>query len=57
MTETIRISSRGRITVPKSLRDRSGWTAGTRIEWLVTADGVLMKRLDSPEVDPGLDPA
>jgi AbrB family looped-hinge helix DNA binding protein len=42
MTHLIRISSRGRITIPKHLRDKFGWGHGAKVNWLVDGDGVII---------------
>jgi antitoxin PrlF len=42
MTSTI--SSKGQITVPKSVRDKLGLRPGTRVEFELTADGALLRK-------------
>jgi antitoxin PrlF len=42
MTSTI--SSKGQITVPKVVRDRLGLRPGARVDFELTADGVLMRK-------------
>ncbi|MCA1662388.1 MAG: AbrB/MazE/SpoVT family DNA-binding domain-containing protein [Novosphingobium sp.] len=38
----VRISSRGRITLPASVRRKLRWTAGARLNWAVSGDGVTV---------------
>jgi antitoxin PrlF len=38
------ISSKGQVTVPKTLRDQLGLKAGTTVEFELTEDGVLMRK-------------
>ncbi len=40
---TVTVSSKGRITVPKSIRDRLNWSAGARLVVEDTTDGVILK--------------
>jgi len=40
MTTSIRMSTRGRVVVPKRLRDRLGWREGLMLEVVVVDDGV-----------------
>ena len=50
---TATLSTRGRVTVPKPIRDALGWDAGTRLEVKLTSDGVLLKpRQRFPKTDP-----
>ena len=42
MTSTI--SAKGQITVPKAVRDKLGLRAGTRVEFELTAEGVLLRK-------------
>ena len=37
------LSSKGQVIIPKALRDAHHWQAGTRLEVLDTAEGVLFK--------------
>ncbi len=39
-----RLSSRGRLTIPKAVRDRHGWSPGTEIEIEDRADAVTLRR-------------
>ena len=41
---TTKVSSKGQVGLPKALRDRHGWTAGSRLTLEETPQGVLMKR-------------
>ncbi len=40
---TIRLSTKGQVILPKSIRRRRRWDAGTRLVVEDTADGVLLK--------------
>jgi len=39
MTTSIRMSTRGRITIPKEVRDSLGWGTDTRLQWIQHPDG------------------
>jgi AbrB family looped-hinge helix DNA binding protein len=39
----IRISTRGRVVVPKAIRDKRRWKAGTRLTVEERSDGVLLR--------------
>jgi AbrB family looped-hinge helix DNA binding protein len=41
--ETLRLSTKGRITLPKSIRDALGWAAGTVFAVEEKADGILLR--------------
>lgn len=41
--QTIRLSTKGQVILPKSIRQRRRWDAGTRLIVEETADGVLLK--------------
>jgi AbrB family looped-hinge helix DNA binding protein len=41
--ETTVMSSRGQITIPKTLRDSNRWQLGTKLEVHETAEGILLK--------------
>lgn len=41
--QTIRVSTKGQVILPKSIRQRRHWDAGTRLIVEDTADGVLLK--------------
>ena len=50
MATMIHMSTRGRITIPKAVRDDLGWNAGTKMEWVKHPDGrVEVKPVPSPE--------
>ena len=50
---TTTLSTRGRITLPKPIRDALGWDTGTRLAVECTSDGVLLKPGSSfAETDP-----
>ena len=38
-----KVSGKGQIVVPKPVRDRKGWTAGTDLDVIETAEGVLLR--------------
>jgi AbrB family looped-hinge helix DNA binding protein len=40
---TVRLSTKGQMILPKSIRQRRRWAAGTRLIVEDTADGVLLK--------------
>jgi AbrB family looped-hinge helix DNA binding protein len=40
---TVRLSTKGQVILPKSIRQRRNWDAGTRLIVEETADGVLLK--------------
>lgn len=52
-TATTRISSKGRVIIPKALRDAKHWAAGTAPVVEQTADGILLR----PAVEPHKQPA
>lgn len=37
------VSTKGQVILPKAIRDRRGWSTGTRLIVEDTADGVLLK--------------
>jgi AbrB family looped-hinge helix DNA binding protein len=41
---TTTVSTKGRVILPKAVRDRREWNAGTRLLVEDTPDGVLLKR-------------
>ena len=41
------LSTRGRVTLPKPVRDAVGWDAGTRLAVERTSEGVLLKHVPS----------
>jgi AbrB family looped-hinge helix DNA binding protein len=52
--ETTRLSSKGQVILPKSVRDARHWGAGTEFVVENTAEGVLLrpvKRLRPPRLD------
>jgi AbrB family looped-hinge helix DNA binding protein len=38
------VSTKGQVILPKAVRERRDWTAGTRLEVEDTVDGVLLRR-------------
>ena len=44
---TTTISTKGQVILPKPVRDRLRWDAGTRLSVEQTADGVLLRSLDA----------
>jgi AbrB family looped-hinge helix DNA binding protein len=44
----MKVSSRGRVTIPKDIRDQFGLTPGTQVDFVDLPDGVkIVKRPDS----------
>jgi len=41
--ETTKLSSKGQVVLPKSLREEHGWAPGTEFEVESTADGVRLR--------------
>lgn len=41
---TTTVSTKGQVILPKAVRDRRDWTAGTRLLVEDTADGVLLRK-------------
>jgi AbrB family looped-hinge helix DNA binding protein len=46
----IRISTRGRVVVPKAIRDKRRWKAGVRLTVEERSDGVLLKSVAKRKV-------
>ena len=44
MNAFTKLSEKGQVVVPKALRDRKGWPAGTDLEVIDAGDGVLLRR-------------
>jgi AbrB family looped-hinge helix DNA binding protein len=40
-----KISSKGQLVVPKDIRDRLGFAEGSEVEFIESADGVMIKRI------------
>ena len=49
---TTTISTKGQLILPKAIRDRLQWDAGTRLAVEHTADGVLLKPLAAAFANP-----
>lgn len=47
--ETAKMSSRGQLVVPESLRKRYGWRAGSTLLMLGASGGVLLQTLPVPD--------
>jgi AbrB family looped-hinge helix DNA binding protein len=45
MTEKIRVSTRGRVVIPKRIRERLGWEAGCMVEWVEVGDGLVFRKV------------
>jgi AbrB family looped-hinge helix DNA binding protein len=43
------LSSKGQVIIPKALRDARQWHAGTRLEVIDTAEGVLLRPVTARE--------
>lgn len=41
--ETARLSSKGQLVIPKSMRDAHGWESGTDLQIIDTGEGVLLR--------------
>jgi AbrB family looped-hinge helix DNA binding protein len=41
---TSTVSSKGQVTIPKRVRDRYGWTAGTEVAFELRDEGALLSR-------------
>jgi AbrB family looped-hinge helix DNA binding protein len=54
MNARAKMSSKGQIVVPKSLRDAHGWGAGTEFEFVESGKGVLVQPVQ--EFDPRFPP-
>ncbi|MDV3458672.1 AbrB/MazE/SpoVT family DNA-binding domain-containing protein [Sphingomonas sp. HF-S4] len=44
MNAHTRMSDKGQVVVPKSVRDRLGWTAGADLEVIETTSGIYLTR-------------
>jgi len=53
MKRETRITSKGQVVIPKAVRDRMRWAAGTRLEVEATADGAVVLRADPGPGDVG----
>ena len=47
MSTSAIVSSKGQVIIPKTLRDAHRWHAGTRLQVVETADGILLKPLEA----------
>jgi len=43
-----RLSSKGQLIIPKDIRDRRGWKAGTELEILDQGDVLVLRRAETP---------
>lgn len=43
----MRVTSKGQVTIPKSVRERLGIRAGSEVEFVSTVDGVQLVKLDA----------
>ena len=46
MTERLRLSTRGRVVIPKRLRDKLAWTPGSKVEFVVERDGLMIRKVE-----------
>lgn len=46
MSQTARLSTKGQLVLPKALRERHGWHAGTELEIEDRRDGVLVRSVE-----------
>jgi len=51
---TSTVTTKGQTTIPKVVRDRMNLTEGTRIDWEVTEEGIIVIRIVQREVNPFL---
>jgi AbrB family looped-hinge helix DNA binding protein len=49
MNARARLSSKGQLVVPKTVRDAHGWGPGTEIEFVESGKGVLLRPVDDLE--------
>ena len=54
MNARAKMSSKGQIVVPKSVRDAHGWGAGTELEFVDSGKGVLVR--PAQKLDPRFPP-
>ena len=40
----MKIDSRGRVTIPREIRERLGWLPGTEVEWDIAEDHAVLRR-------------
>jgi AbrB family looped-hinge helix DNA binding protein len=43
------MTTRGRVTIPKSLRDALGWKPADRIEWIYENNSAIMRKVEPLE--------
>lgn len=48
----IRMSSKGQVVVPRELREKRGWRAGTALEIVDTPRGLVIRGAGAPEALP-----
>jgi bifunctional DNA-binding transcriptional regulator/antitoxin component of YhaV-PrlF toxin-antitoxin module len=51
MTSRQRVDARGRVRIPKDLRERLGFVKGTTIQWVQEGEVLRFRKLDSGDVD------
>ncbi len=44
--QTTQLSSKGKVIIPKNLRDRYKWNPGQRLSVIDTGEGIIIKPLD-----------
>lgn len=49
--EAISVTSKGQVTIPKDVRQRLGIRQGSKVEFLVVGDDVVMRVRSSPPVE------
>ena len=47
MKAEIKMSAKGRVTIPKALRERLGWSAGTRLHVEILGGAVMLRPIKS----------
>jgi bifunctional DNA-binding transcriptional regulator/antitoxin component of YhaV-PrlF toxin-antitoxin module len=45
MDSKIKVSTRGRVLLSKSMRERLGWTSGAKIAWIVDGDNLISRKI------------
>lgn len=45
MTETTKVTEKGQTTIPHALRKKYGIEPGDKVEWVETADGIMLQKI------------
>ena len=51
MNARAKMSSKGQVVVPKSVRDAHGWTSGVELEFVEQGNAVLMQPVENRDPD------